>query len=84
MLNFAKVYRNRVDERHFDPPLLKKMMPGCMRKDEVKNTQSCHKNDAKYLQPKRSWKGGTHTTGKNGVFMSVIINILEAGWLVVT
>ena len=56
MLKFAKVYRNRADERHFGPPLLKKMIHGCMQKNEAKNKQSCHTNVAKYIQPKEAGK----------------------------
>jgi hypothetical protein len=56
MSNFAKVYRNRADERHFSPPLLKKMIHGCMQKKCSKEKQSCHANVAKYLQPKETGK----------------------------
>jgi len=68
MLNFAKVYRNRADERHFSPPLLKKMIHGCMQKNEAKNKQSCHTNVAKYLQPKEAGKLRQHTTRKKSKF----------------
>jgi len=64
MLNFVKVYRNRVDERHFGPPLLKKMIHGCMQKNEAKNEQSCHTNVAKYLQPKEAGKVDNTTMEK--------------------
>jgi len=68
MLSFAKVYRNRADERHFCPPLLKKMIHGCMQKHEAKNKQSCHTNVAKYLQLKEAGKMDNIPQGKKQNF----------------
>jgi hypothetical protein len=60
----TKLYRNRADERHFGPPLLKKMIHGCMHKNEAKNKQSRHTNVAKRLQPKEARKVDSIPKGK--------------------
>jgi len=82
MLSFAKVYRKRADERHFCPPLLKKIIHGCMQKNKAKNKQSGHTNVAKYPQPKEAVKmdNTTRKKKKKKIFMSAIINIIEDGW----